>query len=122
MRLFCFIAFICITVNFVGCSNKINGVVPSNMPQIFAPTAFTPNGDHINDTFLIKASGQLTYYHIAIHDNNNITVYQSNNILSGWNGTYEDGPEPVGSYLWVINYQAEGTKMVQISGSVELIR
>ena len=121
MRLTCFILFISVTANFVGCSNKIE-VVPSNMPQLFVPTAFTPNGDHVNDTFLIKVSKPLTYYHIAIHDNNNITVYQGNNILNGWNGTYQDGPEPVGSYLWVINYQAEGTKVVQLSGSMELIR
>ena len=120
MRLCYFIILIGLSCNF-GCSNKIE-VVPSNMPQLFVPTAFTPNGDHINDTFLIKASAPLTYYHIAIYDDNNITVYQGNNIQSGWNGTYQNEPEPVGSYLWVINYQAEGTKVVQLSGSVELIR
>jgi len=95
---------------------------PSNMPKLFVPTAFTPNGDGLNDIYLVGASGPLTYYHIAIYDNNNITVYEGDNISKGWDGKYLDEPEPVGSYLWVINYQAEGTKVVQTSGWLELIR
>jgi len=121
MKLFYFVILIGLASSY-GCGKSTNDVIPSNMPQLFVPTAFTPNGDHINDTFLIKTSGVLTYYHIEIFDNSNITVYQSNNIQSGWTGTYQDQPEPSGGYLWVINYQAEGTKVVQTSGYVELIR
>jgi gliding motility-associated-like protein len=121
MRLLYFVILIGLVSSF-GCNKATDESIPANMPQLFVPTAFTPNGDHINDTFLIKTSGSLTYYHIAIYDNSNITVYQSNNILSGWTGNYQNEPEPSGSYLWVINYSAEGTKVVQTSGYVELIR
>ncbi len=120
MRLYYFIIILGLAANY-GCT-KPGDVLPANMPQLFVPTAFTPNGDHINDTFLIKASAPLTYYHIAIYDNNNVMVYQGSNILSGWDGNYKDEPQPIGSYLWVINYQAEGTTVAQMSGWLELIR
>ena len=120
MRQIYFLIFMSVAGNY-ACSNKINDVAPANI-QIFAPTAFTPNGDGVNDTFQVKTSSKLTYYHVAVYDAKNITVYQGNNIQKGWDGSYEDSPEPTGSYLWVINYQAEGSKVGQMSGSVELIR
>ncbi len=104
-----------------GCA-KSDMSTHANMPQLFVPTAFTPNGDKVNDTFKIVAKSPLTYYSITIYDNNNIVVYQDNNIETGWDGRYEGDPEPGGSYLWVINYQGEGTPVAKMSGWVELIR
>jgi gliding motility-associated-like protein len=92
------------------------------MPQLYVPTAFTPNGDHINDIFIIKSPLKLSYYHISIYESDNILVYQSDNINLGWDGTNKGQPEPSGSYLWIINCQTEGSKVYTSSGYVELIR
>jgi len=96
--------------------------VPANAPTLYVPTAFTPNGDGVNDYFIVVSSAPLSYYNITIYDNNNIAVYQGNDIKKGWDGKFQGAPEPVGSYLWVINYQAEGTAVARMSGWVELIR
>lgn len=106
----------------VGC-NKPTDTAPSNMVQLFIPTAFTPNGDGINDYFLIEAKPTLIYYHIKIYDNSNIKVYESSDYINtGWDGRTNDQPEPAGSYLWSIEYQAAGTSKYTQNGYVQLIR
>lgn len=105
----------------IACT-KSDMSVPANAPTLYVPTAFTPNGDGVNDYFIVVSSAPLSYYNITIYDNNNIAVYQGNDIKKGWDGKFQGAPEPVGSYLWVINYQAEGTAVARMSGWVELIR
>jgi len=96
---------------------------PGNKPQLFIPTAFTPNNDGLNDNFVIKASPDLTYYHIRIFDNSNIQLYESTVYGdAGWDGNANGQAEPVGSYLWVIDFQAAGTAKFSQNGYVQLIR
>jgi gliding motility-associated-like protein len=106
---------------FWACS-KSRASYPVNTIKLFVPTAFTPNGDGINDTFIVKASGSLTYYDIKIYESNNILIYENNNIEKGWDGTVKGKPEPAGNYLWIIDYQGVDMDKHTQSGYVQLIR
>jgi gliding motility-associated-like protein len=115
---FIFFAYLCLA----GCVRHVIEPTPQSSVQLFVPTAFTPNGDGHNDTFMVTAKPALTYYHIRIYDNSNILLFESQNIKTGWDGNVKGQPEPNGSYPWIIEYQADGTEKFTKSGSVQLVR
>ena len=106
-----------------GCSKPTDATPSNNAAQLFVPTAFTPNGDGINDNFLIKSSLPLVYYHIKIYDNTNLRLYESSDYLNtGWDGKTNGESEPAGSYLWSVEYQSDGAPKLTQNGYVQLIR
>ncbi|MHB8208718.1 MBG domain-containing protein, partial [Mucilaginibacter sp.] len=83
------------------------------------PNAFTPNGDGINDTWIIK---YLDYYPnctVEIFNRYGQNVYYSNSYGIPWDGTYKGGVLPTGTYYYIINLK-NGLKV--LSGYVALIR
>ena len=85
--------------------------------EITIPTAFTPDGDLVNDTWEI-IDLDLTY------PNNVVNVYNrwGTNIYTStqgdynnnpWDGTYEGKALPVGSYYFIIDYNKEGEENVK---------
>jgi gliding motility-associated-like protein len=102
-----------------NCKKDSSSTVDST--QIFVPTAFTPNGDHVNDSFVIKGNN-LEYYSIIIYDKDNNLVFSSTNINKSWDGTYLGKPAPAGSYTWVIDFKVVGGNEQKLSGYVELVR
>ncbi|CAG0998980.1 MAG: PKD domain-containing protein [Bacteroidetes bacterium] len=73
--------------------------------SVFAPNAFTPNGDGINDVFIPEA---LNVYDVeftmTILDNQNKTVFVSTNANKAWNGKFHNIGNPLeeGSYFWIV--------------------
>jgi gliding motility-associated-like protein len=108
-------------IHFLPGCKKSDNAAPSKT-ILFVPTAFTPNGDHHNDTFGIQASVPLTYFHIKIYDNTNILIFESEDLKKCWDGTYNSQPEPSGSYPWIIEYEADGVPRAKMTRSVELLR
>ncbi len=91
--------------------------------HIFIPSAFTPNGDGLNDDFRITASEHLNSFHIAIASAQNKQIlFQSNNIDISWDGTFKNVPQPHGRYLYTINYTDKLGKTTQKQGEFLLIR
>lgn len=55
---------------------------------IFIPTAFSPNGDGINDNFHIRCNGQISQIKVSIYDRLGSLVHSINSITDQWDGTY----------------------------------
>ena len=89
--------------------------------QIFVPTAFTPNGDKKNDSFVVKGSN-LVYFSINIYDKNNNLVFSSTDINISWDGNYNGKPAPADNYTWIIEYKTIDGVDRKESGYVALIR
>jgi len=50
-------------------------------------------------------------------------IFESHDILRGWDGTLNGTRQPEGNYVWVLNYQDKVTKVENISrGTIMLIR
>ena len=50
-------------------------------------------------------------------------VFSSKNISDGWDGNMEGRPQPVGVYVWMLNYRDHLTgKTTSKAGTVVLIR
>lgn len=89
---------------------------------LWIPTAFTPNGDGLNDEFLVHAPADISHYECTIYDRTRGLLFRSQNILQGWDGTFNGKPLPFGSYFYIITYyDALGVKHVE-KGQVTLIR
>jgi len=105
------------------CSDSLTKNVPV-FPEIkmFAPTAFTPDGNGQNDEFKPVFSHLPDSYKLLIFDQWGKIVFSSTNINKGWDGKI-NGQEPKeGIYMWKIVYQQKDNKPVEKSGQVKLIK
>ncbi|HLP94619.1 MAG TPA: gliding motility-associated C-terminal domain-containing protein [Saprospiraceae bacterium] len=92
-------------------------------PQI--PTAFTPNGDGANDSFvpLISDCTPLEYAEMRIYSRWGQLVFRSDKDQMRWDGTY-DGGQPAGSdtYVFSFRYKLLGEMEKTESGEITLLR
>lgn len=106
-----------------------NGCQASGKETVFVyypfgmPNAFTPNGDGRNDVFRIPPSLSQKIYEFSVYDRWGMRVFATANSSIGWDGTFAGQPEPVGTYVWEVEYEDILTgKTVDASGTVILIR
>ena len=84
------------------------------------PTAFTPNGDNINDFFSVS-DGIYNNFQMLIYNQWGTLVFQTNNPSPGWNGTFEGSEAPSGSYSYRVTFQNADNTSVNRSGTFVLI-
>lgn len=85
------------------------------------PTAFTPNGDGENDVFLVRG-GPFKSVNLRIYNNWGQFIFESNDQLEGWNGTFNGTEQPVGVYVWVVEVEMLNGKKIKRTGDVTLLR
>lgn len=74
------------------------------LPEFSMPNVFTPNGDGVNDIFKpIKFKGMNQGKMIILNRWGN-TVFETNDITNGWDGTYNSTPCTEGVYYWKVVY------------------
>lgn len=101
-----------------GCTNSDQVYVKMlKMPTI--PNVFTPNGDGVNDRWVIQYLESYPGATIEIFNRYGQRVYQSVNYTNPWDGTLNGQPLPTGTYYYVINPK-NGRQ--QMAGFVDLIR
>jgi len=105
-----------------GC-NVYDSIKVAPISKIFVPNAFTPDGDGINDRFMIQGHN-LTQYSIEVRDRWGQVVYSSTDIHTGWNGQkFNTGKQSqIGSYTYTIHYQVLPEQDRHETGTVNLIR
>jgi gliding motility-associated-like protein len=90
--------------------------------RFFAPTAFTPNGDGLNDIFRPLASGMFSNnYHLLIFDRWGGVVFESRNKEIGWDAGGPGGI-PNGVYLWKVTIGHPEGYDKEYFGEVTLLR
>jgi gliding motility-associated-like protein len=77
-------------------------VVIKNKYEIFFPNAFSPNGDGRNDVWAPIDFGSAGEIDIMIFNRWGEKVFQSNDILKGWNGTYKGAVLSPDTYLYYV--------------------
>lgn len=101
-------------------SLKVN--VNDNATDVFIPNAFTPNGDGRNDVF--KAFGSsIMSVEMQIYTQWGNLIFETKDNNTGWNGTHNGKPQPVGVYLYVIKIKLYNNNTLIIKkGNVNLLR
>lgn len=86
-----------------GCVDTVERILTVNSDIIFyAPNAFTPDGDEFNQTWKFFVSGIDEYdFELMIFDRWGEVIWETHDVNSSWDGTYNGMPVKEGTYTWV---------------------
>ncbi len=90
--------------------------------EFVVPTAFTPNGDGLNDYFKPIAIGYRSLSYFRIFNRWGERVFNTNSLEEGWDGTFNNKKCDMGTYYWQISYTDRFGKDGFQKGDVTLIR
>ncbi|WP_420580212.1 T9SS type B sorting domain-containing protein [Reichenbachiella sp.] len=114
-------------VNEEGCTieDSVFVIVYEDYP-IFIPNVFSPNGDGINDLFVVWSDRKFEIISLEIFDRRGCTMYSLKNGLTnrsdlGWDGTFHGRlcPSDVYAYRLVVQYEDE---TITRTGDLTLVR
>lgn len=109
-------------VDDAGCTVADSLIVTVASPELLIPTAFSPNGDGVNDLFR-ALNKNLTKYKLQVYNRWGEKVFESDKYTDGWDGIYQGVKQPLGVYVWQCEYQFDGsTKGSTAKGNVTLVR
>ncbi|MEO8591055.1 MAG: gliding motility-associated C-terminal domain-containing protein [Flavobacteriales bacterium] len=106
-----------------GASTSITVIDTCGAP-VYAPNAFTPNGDGINDQWrpLWSANAGATL-EWTVYDRWGHVLFSSSDPNDSWDGTAVGEPVPIGSYAWRGHAHDPATALfLELTGQVVLIR
>ena len=110
-------------VDINGCSSTKSVVVNVIPPEfVWAPTAFTPNNDLINDVFNIKISGIVVKYTFKIFNRWGEMIFATDDPSKGWDGTYQSTKLNVGVYVYYYKIVFIDELVIENSGDVTLLK
>ncbi|WP_157943707.1 MULTISPECIES: T9SS type B sorting domain-containing protein [Arenibacter] len=81
------------------------GLVTFDYVHLAIPKFFTPNGDGINDNFVIKGLENFQFSQISIFDRFGTLIKTSQNNPFEWDGTHRGQPLPATDYWFQINIE-----------------
>lgn len=87
---------------------------------VYIPNTFTPDNDGVNEVFYVYGYG-ITDYKMEIYDRWGEKLFESNDRLNGWNGTYRGKNCAVGTYAYVVDFKVTGKKYSK-TGHVSILR
>jgi len=86
-----------------GCVG-LDTVLVEVLPEVQITSGFTPNGDGVNDRWIIDNMELFPNNVVHIFNRWGTSIYKakSYNMANAWDGTYEGDPVPVGTYYYAI--------------------
>ncbi|WP_235293278.1 T9SS type B sorting domain-containing protein [Portibacter lacus] len=109
-----------------GCTAEasitINVLLPDcDENDVFLPTAFTPNGDNVNDVLKVE-SNFVKKMNLQIYDRWGELVFSTTNIDEGWDGSYEGKILAPDVYAYSLSATCSNGAVFNKVGNVTLIR
>ena len=90
--------------------------------QLFMPNAFTPNKDGLNDVFRVKYPGFIKTFEMQIFNRWGQRVFSTTDPYKGWDGKFNNNPQPQGNYVWTILLTDRNGISRQFKGNVLLLQ
>lgn len=113
-----------------GCitTDEITIVESCPEPTLYAPNAFTPDNDGLNDVWNVEYDGELSSFSVIIFDRDGNVVFRSADAAEYWIGNVNGGDYYAkdGVYNYLITYSAvrgeNGLLSKELRGHIVLIR
>ncbi len=115
------ITYIVTGTNEYGCTDTASVAINIYEP-LFIPSAFSPNGDGVNDLFRIKNFGYQKVMEFEVYNRWGQSVFSTTDGTSGWDGRYNGELAVAGSYYYLIRIGLENGTVRTMKGDVVLIR
>ena len=90
--------------------------------DVFIPSAFTPNGDGVNDMFRVTARKMVTLQEFKVMNRWGQQIFETRDISKGWDGTFKGQPQDSGIYYYMIKVASPTGKIQFLKGDITLIR
>jgi gliding motility-associated-like protein len=68
-------------------------------PELYIPTAFSPNGDGLNDVLRVFPVGIRTFHFFAVYNRYGQVLFQTTDYSKGWDGTVNGKKAEPGTYV-----------------------
>ena len=91
-------------------------------PTFYVPSAFTPNGDGMNDTFRPTAVGIARLDFFRVFNRYGELVYETSTLGHGWDGIYKGIRQNTANFVWMIKGTDRFGREKTMKGNVVLIR
>lgn len=116
-----------IAINAQGDSSYSNKVCVNGDPISFIPNAFSPNSDGLNESFkpvcrFVNHQGEVFGYQMEVYNRWGQLIFQSNDLINGWDGRYNEVPCAQGAYLYDIQYRGADNRIYHHHGTVTIVK
>jgi gliding motility-associated-like protein len=90
-----------------GCGVSTDTMYVKIYKDIYVPTAFSPNGDGINDTWNIPALEAYPDFELFIFNRYGELVFKNSRIKQAWDGSFKGHALPTGAYAFLLKLNVE---------------
>jgi len=91
--------------------------------NVWIPNAFTPNGDGLNDYFMVESTGDFAEFHLVIYNRWGNLIFETDNPKVGWDGKYKGDYVEPGTYAYSLSFTGKEIKLKQKkNGKVTVVR
>lgn len=91
-------------------------------PGYYLPTAFTPNGDGLNDDVQPYLVGMKGLKSFSVFNRWGNLIFYTNTYGKRWNGKMNGVDQDSGVYVWILEFYDSNNKLVTEKGTITLIR
>jgi gliding motility-associated-like protein len=91
-------------------------------PELYVPTAFTPNGDGLNDLFYPFPVGIRSINYFKVFNRWGQLLFSSTTLYKGWDGKLQGVEQPTGVFVFMAQGVDKNGKLLTRRGTVTLIR
>ena len=103
-------------------AESISKTICINLPEkIYVPTAFTPDGNNINELFRPVLSFTPSTYRLIIRDRRGALVFESRDHLQSWDGAINGTRLHEDVYFWFVEATSPGGTIIKRNGTVTII-
>jgi len=105
-----------------GCPQTDSFRVTVIEQDVFVPSAFSPNGDGVNDIFHVTARKLITLQEFKIMNRWGQQIFETRDISKGWDGNFKGKMQDPGVYYYMIKVASPTGKTQFLKGDITLIR
>ncbi len=97
-------------------------LVTEGLCNIIMPNAFSPNGDGVNEVYRVKFPFPVQQFTFSIYNRFGEKVFETKDVNQGWDGKLKGVKQPIGNYVWTIQFTGVNNRQQSLKGNVLLLR
>ncbi len=108
-----------------GCTatDEVTIIVNTCFESIFLPNAFSPNGDHVNDTLYVRClPNAITKMELVIYSRWGEKVFATTDKSIGWDGRFKDEELPPAVYGYGLKFTCHENQELVKKGNISIIK